>query len=125
MGIVGNECMEKMTNTSINSLRIIKGFGLLVLVALLGLAKTYLIAQIAGICIGISLLIILTVFDWKNRDYSTNYTRLEYFLSMALTNAILYWYITHEIFIMWALSYIGLGIATLSVYIREKTNVEE
>ena len=117
--------MEKMTNTSINSLRIIKGFGLLVLVALLGLAKTYLIAQIAGICIGISLLITLTVFDWKNRDYSTNYTRLEYFLSMALTNAILYWYITHEIFIMWALSYIGLGIATLSVYIREKTNVEE
>ena len=125
MGIVGNECMEKMTNTSINSLRIIKGFWLLVLVALLGLAKTYLIAQIAGICIGISLLIILTVFDWKNRDYSTNYTRLEYFLSMALTNAILYWYITHEIFIMWTLSYIGLGIATISVYIREKTNVEE
>lgn len=125
MGIVGNECMEKMTNTSINSLRIIKGFGLLVLVALLGLAKTYLIAQIAGICIGISLLIILTVFDWKNRDYSTNCTRLEYFLSMALTNAILYWYITHEIFIMWTLSYIGIGIATISVYVREKTNVEE
>ncbi len=106
-------------------MRIIKGFGLLVLVALLGLAKTYLIAQIVGICIGISLLVALTVFDWKNRDESDNYKRLEYFLSMALTNAILYWYITHEIFIMWALSFTSLGIATILVCSREKTNCKE
>lgn len=52
-------------------MRIIKDFGLLLLVALLGLAKTYLAVKVIGVCVGISLLVTLIVFDWKNRDNST------------------------------------------------------
>jgi hypothetical protein len=101
-------------------IQIIKYCGLLILISLLGLAKSHLIIRVIGICVGISLLVALTVFDWNNRDNSTNYTRAEYFLSMALINAILYWYITHEIFIMWALSCTGLGLSAVIVYIGER-----
>lgn len=95
------------------------------LVALLGLAKGYLIAKAVGVCIGVLLLIILTVYDWQNRDNSANYIRVEYFLSMALINSILYWYVTHEIFIMWTLSFTGLGLATALVQFNRRTNHEE
>lgn len=106
-------------------MRIIKGFGLLVLVALLGLAKTYLIVKVIGVCVGISLLVALIVFDWKNRGNSTNLTRIEFFLSMALINFILYWYILHEIFIMWALSWTGLALATTVAHFGRVTTHEE
>lgn len=107
------------------NIRIIKSFGLLVLVALLGLAKGYLIAKAVGVCIGVLLLIILTVYDWQNRDNSANYVRVEYFLSMALINSILYWYILHEIFIMWALSWTGLALATTVAHFGRVTTHEE
>ena len=69
--------MVKMTNTSANIIRIVKYFGLVLTIARLGLAKDYLIAKVVGVCIGILLLIILTVHDWQNRDNSTNYVRVE------------------------------------------------
>lgn len=117
--------MEKMTNTSANIVIIVKYFRLLLLITLLGLAKDYLIAKVVGVCIGILLLIILTVHDWQNRDNSTNYVRVEYFLSMALINFILYWYILHEIFIMWALSWTGLALATTVAHFGRVTTHEE
>lgn len=125
MGDVWNECMEKRTNTSMTNMRIIKGFGLLVLVALLGLAKNNLIVKVVGVCIGISLLVALIVFDWKNRDDSTNLTRIEFLLNMVLINFILYWYILHEIFIMWALSWAGLALATTVAHFGRVTTHEE
>lgn len=117
--------MEKRTNTSMTNMRIIKGFGLLVLVSLLGLAKNNLIVKVVGVCIGISLLVALIVFDWKNRDNSTNLTRIEFLLNMALINFILCWYILPEFFIVSALSWTSLALATVLVYSREKPNDEE
>lgn len=117
--------MDKMTNTSMNNVRIIKGFGLLVLVAILGLAKTYLIVRIIGVCVGISLLVALILFDWKNRDNSTNLTRIEFFLSMALINFILYWYILPEFFIMSALSWTSLALATVSAHFGRRAAHEQ
>ena len=99
-----------------NSIRTIKDFGLLVLVALLGLAKTYLIVKVIGVCIGISLSVALIVFDWKNRDSSTNLTRVEFLSSMALINLILCWYILPEFFMMSALSWTSLALATASAH---------
>ena len=125
MGIVGNECMEKMTNTSMNKMRIVKDFGLLVLVALLGLAKTYLIVKVVGVCIGISLLVALIVFDWKNRDDSNNLTRIEFLLNMAFINFILCWYILPEFFIVSALSWTSLALATASAHLGIGTVHEE
>ena len=125
METVENGCMEKMANTSMNNMRIIKGFGLLVLVALLGLAKNNLIVKVVGVCIGVSLLVALIVFDWKNRDNSTNLTRIEFLLDMALINFILCWYILPEFFIVSALSWTSLALATVLVYSREKPNDEE
>lgn len=122
---VGNVCTERMTNTSMTNMRIIKDFGLLLLVALLGLAKTYLAVKVIGVCVGISLLVTLIVFDWKNRGNSTNLTRIEFFLSMALINFILYWYILHEIFIMWTLSWTGLALATTVAHFGRITTHEE
>ena len=116
--------MEKMTNTSMNNIRIIKGFGLLVLVALLGLAKTYLIARIIGVGVGISLLVALIVFDWENRDNSTNLTRIEFLLSMAIINFILCWYILPEFFIVSALSWTSLALATTSAHFGRGTTHE-
>lgn len=116
MGNVGTGCMERTTNTSMNSIRIIKDFGLLVLVALLGLAKTYLIVKVIGVCIGISLLVALIVFDWKSRDDSTNLTRIELLSNMALINFILCWYILPEFFMMSALSWTSLAAATASAH---------
>lgn len=107
------------------NIRIVKYLGLLLLIALLGLAKDYLIAKVVGVFIGVLLLIILTVHDWQNRDDSTNYMRVEYFLSMALINSILYWYVVHEIFIMWALSFTGLGLSTILAQISRRTGNEE
>jgi hypothetical protein len=114
-----------MTNTSMNNMRIIKGFGLLVLVALLGLAKTYLIVKVIGICVGISLLVALIVFDWKNRDNSDNLTRIEFLLSMALINFTLCWYILPEFFMMSALSWTSLALATASAHFGKRTDNEE
>ena len=125
MANVGNGCTERMTNTSMNNMRIIKGFGLLVLVALLGLAKTYLIVKVIGVCVGISLLVALIVFDWKNRDESTNLTRTEFLLNMALINFILCWYILPEFFIMSALSWTSLALATASAHFGRGTANEE
>lgn len=107
------------------NIRIVKYLGLLLLIVLLGLAKDYLIAKVVGVFIGVLLLIILTVHDWQNRDDSTNYMRVEYFLSMALINSILYWYVVHEIFIMWALSFTGLGLSTILAQISRRTGNEE
>lgn len=125
MANVGNVCTERMTNTSMNNMRIIKGFGLLVLVALLGLAKTYLIVKVIGVCVGISLLVALIVFDWKNRDESTNLTRTKFLLNMALINFILCWYILPEFFIMSALSWTSLALATASAHFGRGTANEE
>lgn len=108
-----------------DNIRIVKYLGLLLLIALLGLAKDYLIAKVVGVGIGVLLLIILTVHDWQNRDNSTNYVRAEYFLSMALINSILYWYVAHEIFIVWALSFTGLGLSTILAQIGRRTDNEE
>lgn len=107
------------------NMRIIKGFGLLVLVALLGLAKTYLIVKVIGVCVGISLLVALIVFDWKNRDNSDNLTRTEFLLDMALINFILCWYILPEFFMMSALSWTSLALATASAHFGRETSHEE
>ena len=122
---VGDVCTERMTNTSMNNMRIIKGFGLLVLVALLGLAKAYLIVKVIGICVGISLLVALIVFDWKNRDNSDNLTRIEFLLSMALINFTLCWYILPEFFMMSALSLTSLALVTASAHFGKRTDNEE
>lgn len=114
-----------MTNTSMTNMRIIKDFGLLLLVALLGLAKTYLIVKGIGVCVGISLLAALIVFDWKNRYNSDNLTRTEFLLSMGLINFILCWYILPEFFMMSALSWTSLALATASVHFGKRTDNEE
>ena len=100
------------------NIRIIKGFGLLMLVALLGLAKTYLIAKVIGVCIGISLLVVLIVFDWKNRNTPTSHSRIEFLLNMALINFILCWYILPEFFIMCALQWTTFALATTVAHFK-------
>lgn len=107
-----------MTNTSMNNMRIIKGFGLLVLVVLLGLAKTYLIAKVIGVCVGISLLVVLIVFDWKSRNNPTSFPRIEFLLNMALINFILCWYILPEFFIMCALQWTTFALATVAAHFK-------
>lgn len=95
------------------------------LVALLELAKIYLIVKVISVCVGISLLVALIVFDWKNRDNSINFTRTEFLLNMALINFILCWYILPEFFMMSALSWTSLALVTASAHFGKRTDNEE
>ena len=101
------------------------GFIVILLISLLGFAKTYLIVKVIGICVGISLLVALIVFDWKNRDNSDNLTRIEFLLSMALINFTLCWYILPEFFMMSALSWTSLALATAAAHFRIGATNEE